>query len=708
MSKKLEFLRNIGISAHIDSGKTTLTERILFYAGRIHKISEVRGDGDGAKMDHMELEKERGITITSAATRVKWKEFDINIIDTPGHVDFTVEVERSLRVLDGAILVLDSVAGVQAQSITVDRQMKRYRVPRVAFVNKMDKTGADPYKVCEAIRDKLKLNARMAQIPVGAGDEYSGQIDLVTMKYSRTEGGNGEKLISEDIPAEYQAKAEEYREYLMEELASIELKNDEAFSEDYLEGNDISVERIHAAIKEGIQTLQFVPVYNGSAFHNKGVQNILDAVIRYLPSPLEAEKTKATSVDKGEEISLVPDDKMNLAALAFKITEDQYGQLTYTRIYQGALKKGDTIVNARTGKRVRVGRMVRMHSDEREPLEAAYAGDIIALVGVDCASGDTFCNESHVLSCESMHVPDPVIKVKLKPKDNDSQMKVSKALSRFMREDPTFRVETNEETSETEISGMGELHLEIYVERIKREYGAEVEIGEPSVAYRETIQSPSDFDYTHKKQTGGAGQYGCVVGNLRPLTDEETDAGENFIFENKIKGGNIPSEYIPACEAGFKEVMEFGPLAGYPMLGFHVTLVDGKYHDVDSSDLAFKLAARGAMRQAIAKASPQLLEPMMKVEVETPTEFQGSVIGDLSSRRGIIQGTDALGADTIVTALVPLSEMFGYSTTLRSMSQGKANFSMEFEKYMIAPSNVQQDIMKNHSRKRGGASSDDE
>lgn len=707
MAKNLDVLRNIGISAHIDSGKTTLTERILFYAGRIHKIQEVRGDGDGAKMDHMELEKERGITITSAATRVKWKEFDINIIDTPGHVDFTVEVERSLRVLDGAILILDSVAGVQAQSITVDRQMKRYRVPRIAFVNKMDKTGADAFKVCEAIRDKLKLNARMAQLPVGSGDEYSGQIDLVTMKYSRTEGGNGENLIADEIPAEYQDQADEYRELLMEELASIELKNDEAFAEDYLEGNEISVERIHAAIKEGVQTLQFVPVYNGSAFHNKGVQNVLNAVVQYLPSPLEAENTKATDVDTEEDVELVPDDNKNLAALAFKITEDQYGQLTYTRIYQGSLKKGDTVVNARTGKKLRVGRMVRMHSDEREPLDIATAGDIIALVGVDCASGDTFCNDNQVLSCESMHVPDPVIKVKLKPKDNDSQMKVSKALARFMREDPTFRVETNEETAETEISGMGELHLEIYVERIKREYGAEVEIGEPSVAYRETIQAPASFDYTHKKQTGGAGQYGCVIGDLRPLTDEETEAGENFMFENKIKGGNIPSEYIPACEAGFKDVMEFGPLAGYPMLGFHVTLIDGKYHDVDSSDMAFKLAARGAMRQAIEKASPQLLEPMMKVEVETPAEFQGSVIGDLSSRRGIIQGTDSIGDDTIVTSLVPLSEMFGYSTTLRSMSQGKANFSMEFDKYMIAPSNVQEDIIKNAPRKRGGSSDDE-
>jgi elongation factor G len=708
MSKNLHLLRNIGISAHIDSGKTTLTERILYYAGRIHKISEVRGDGDGAKMDHMELEKERGITITSAATRVKWKEFDINIIDTPGHVDFTVEVERSLRVLDGAILVLDSVAGVQAQSITVDRQMKRYRVPRVAFVNKMDKTGADPFKVCEAIRDKLKLNARMAQLPVGTGDDYAGQIDLVTMTLSRTEGGNGEKLISEPIPEEYQAQAEEYREILMEELASIELKDDEAFAEDFLEGNEISVERVYAAIKEGIQTLQFVPVYNGSAFHNKGVQNILDAVVKFLPSPLEAEPTKATDVDSHEEIELHPKDDADLAALSFKITEDQYGQLTYTRIYQGSLKKGDTVINARTGKKLRVGRMVRMHSDEREPIELATAGDIIALVGVDCASGDTFCNDSKILSCESMHVPDPVIKVKLKPKDNDSQMKVSKALSRFMREDPTFRVETNEETAETEISGMGELHLEIYVERIKREYGAEVEIGEPSVAYRETIEQAASFDYTHKKQTGGAGQYGCVVGDLRPLDEEETEAGENFIFVNKIKGGNIPSEYIPACEAGFKDVLEFGPLAGYPMLGFHVTLLDGKYHDVDSSDMAFKLAARGAMRQAIAKANPQLLEPMMKVEVETPAEFQGSVIGDLSSRRGIIQGTDSVGDDTIVTSLVPLSEMFGYSTTLRSMSQGKANFSMEFEKYMIAPNNVKEDVIKNASRKRGGASADDE
>lgn len=707
MSQDLSKLRNIGISAHIDSGKTTLTERILFYAGRIHKIEEVRGDGDGAKMDHMELEKERGITITSAATRVKWKDTDINIIDTPGHVDFTVEVERSLRVLDGAILILDSVAGVQAQSITVDRQMKRYKVPRIAFVNKMDKAGADAYKVCEAIREKLKLNARMVQLPVGAGDEYDGQIDLIEMKMKKNDGPNGRDVMVSDIPAEYQAKAEEYRDLLIEELASIELKHDEAFAEDYLEGNEITTERIHAAIKEGVQTLQFVPVYNGSAFHNKGVQNALDAVIKYLPSPLEAANMKATRVDDETQIALEPDVNGKFVGLAFKITEDQYGQLTYTRIYRGTVRKGDSLINARTGKKTRIGRMVRMHSDDRESIDFAEAGDIVAFIGVDCASGDTFADEREVVSCESMHVPEPVIKVKLKPKDTDSQVKVSKALARFMREDPTFRVETNEETAETEISGMGELHLEIYVERIKREYGAEVEIGEPSVAYRETIQAPADFDYTHKKQTGGAGQFGAVVGNVRPLTEEEIEAGENFIFVNEIKGGNIPSEYIPACEAGFKEVMEFGPLAGYPMLGFHVTLVDGKYHDVDSSDMAFKLAARGAMRQAITKANPAILEPMMKVEVETPGEFQGSVIGDLSSRRGIIQGTDAIGDETIITALVPLGEMFGYSTTLRSMSQGKANFSMEFEKYMTAPSNVQEDIMANHKRRRSGASDDE-
>ncbi|MCB0278660.1 MAG: GTP-binding protein, partial [Calditrichaeota bacterium] len=405
MSKELAKTRNIGISAHIDSGKTTMTERILFYAGRIHKIEEVRGGGDGAKMDHMELEKERGITITSAATTVHWNDHKINIIDTPGHVDFTVEVERSLRVLDGAILILDSVAGVQAQSITVDRQMKRYRVPRLAFINKMDKMGADAYKVCQAIRDKLKLNARMAQIPVGAGDEYSGTIDLVKMELIKNEGGNGETVKREPIPAQYQDKAQEYREILIEELASIELPKDEAFAEDFLEGNEISEERIYAAMQHGVRTLQFVPVYNGSAFHNKGVQAVLDDVVRFLPSPLDAEKSKATDVDSGEKIELDPDPKQSMVGMAFKITEDQYGQLTYTRMYRGTLKKGDTVVNARTGKRLRVGRMVRMHADDREPVDSVEAGDIVALVGIECASGDTFCAESHVVSCESMHIP---------------------------------------------------------------------------------------------------------------------------------------------------------------------------------------------------------------------------------------------------------------------------------------------------------------
>ena len=703
----LSKFRNIGISAHIDSGKTTMTERILFYAGRIHKIEEVRGGGDGAKMDHMELEKERGITITSAATQVQWQDKKINIIDTPGHVDFTVEVERSLRVLDGAILILDSVAGVQAQSITVDRQMKRYRVPRIAFVNKMDKTGGDAYKVTEAIKEKLKLNAYMAQLPVGSGDDYAGQIDLIEMDMIVNVGANGEKIERHPIPADMQDKAEEYREILIDALASIELPDDEMFAEDYLEGNEISIERIYAAMKHGVQSLQLVPVYNGSAFHNKGVQAALDAVVRYLPSPLEAEETKGTDVETEEEVSLAPDpNHPNVAALSFKITEDQYGQLTYTRIYRGSLKKGDTVVNSRTGKRVRIGRMVRMNSNDREAIEEAYAGDIIALVGVDCASGDTFTSENQVISCESMHIPEPVIKLKVKPVDKDSQVRVSKALARFMREDPTFRVETNEETAETEISGMGELHLEVYVERMKREYNAEVEIGDPSVAYRETVTMGADFDYTHKKQTGGSGQYGCVIGKMRPLTDEEREAGEDFIFVNVVKGGNIPSEYISACEAGFKDVMDFGPLAGYPMVGFHVTLEDGKYHDVDSSDLAFKLAARGAMRQAIEKANPCILEPMMKVEIETPDEFQGNIIGDLSSRRGIIQGTNVVQGDTIITSLVPLSEMFGYSTTLRSMSQGKANFSMEFDSYAQTPSNIQEDIMKNKARKRHG--SDDE
>ena len=692
---KLEKVRNIGISAHIDSGKTTLTERILYYAGRIHKIEEVRGAGDGATMDHMELEKERGITITSAATQVEWDKHQINIIDTPGHVDFTVEVERSLRVLDGAILVLCSVGGVQSQSITVDRQMKRYRVPRLAFVNKMDRTGADPFSTAEQLRTKLKLNAVMVQLPIGAGEEFEGVIDLVTMKAIYNDGEKGQHVRVEEIPEGYRKKAEEKRHEMLDALTMF---NDDLMEQMLEDESSIAEDLIHKAIHDGVQSLELCPVFMGSAFKNKSVQPLLDAVNRYLPSPLEAENTKATNIKTEEEVELVPDSNKPLAALAFKITDDQFGQLTYTRIYQGTLKKGESIVNARTGKKLRVGRLVRMHSDSRENIDVADAGDIVAMVGVDCASGDTFCSEgSDIVSCESMHIAEPVISLALKAKDNDSTTKMGKALQRFMKEDPTFQVRTDEESGETIVSGMGELHLEVYIERMKREYKADVQVGAPQVNYRECINAGANYDYTHKKQTGGSGQFARVAGTIEPIAVEEE---QDFDFVNNIKGGVIPSEYISSCEKGFQDVMLEGPLAGFPMVRLRVTLDDGKTHDVDSSEMAFRIASRAALKEVVKKAQPGLLEPVMHVEVETPTEFQGTVIGDLSSRRGVVAGTEVREDTTIINAHVPLREMFGYSTVLRSATQGKAGYSMEFYAYQAMPKTIEDEVIKDRAEKK--------
>ncbi len=690
--KILESTRNIGISAHIDSGKTTLTERILFYAGKIHKIEEVRGGGSGATMDHMDLEKEKGITITSAATTVGWKDKKINIIDTPGHVDFTVEVERSLRVLDGAILVLCGVAGVQSQSLTVDRQMKRYRVPRLAFINKLDRMGANPFRGIEGIREQLGLNAVAMQLPIGLEDEHNGVVDLVTMKAIFFDGDRGETVRFDEIPADMKDEAEEKRQEMLEAVSMF----DEQMMEDLLEEKEIPEEAIHAAIKKGVQSLGLCPVYMGSAFKNKGVQVLLDAITRYLPSPLEAENMRAINLEDESTIQLKADPDLPTVAMAFKLTEEQFGQLTYTRIYQGRLNKGEQIVNVRTGKKLRVGRMVRMHSNDRENIDTAEAGDIIAMVGVECASGDTFCGDGIKVSCESMYVPVPVISLAVKGKDNEHQMRMSKALSRFMREDPTFRVSSDEESKETIISGMGELHLEIYIERMRREYNAEVIVGAPQVNYREAITTPANFDYLHKKQTGGSGQFAGVAGSIEPL---EEGAEENFEFVNAIFGGSIPGEHIPACEKGFQDVMEKGPLAAFPMVGVKVTLKDGKYHDVDSSDLAYRIASRQAMKQAVAKAHPVLLEPIMKVEVETPADYQGSVMGDLSSRRGMIYGSEVKGDDTVITCGVPLGEMFGYATELRSMTAGKASYSMEFEKYSAAPAFVQEKVIKERQEK---------
>lgn len=712
-NKLMSKTRNIGISAHIDSGKTTLTERILFYCDMIHKIEDVRGGGDGAKMDHMELEKEKGITITSAATTVHWKgmeekgttfaegiekETKINIIDTPGHVDFTVEVERSLRVLDGAILVLCSVAGVQSQSITVDRQMKRYSVPRLAFLNKMDRMGANPWNGRNALIDKLRHNAVLMQIPIGEEDAFSGIVDLVTKKAYYFDGEHGEKVRIEDCPSELLDQMEEHRAEMIDKVAEF----DDDVMEKYLEGEELSEEELHKCIKTGVQSLKLTPVFMGSAFKNKGVQSLLDAVARYLPSPLTCALSTAVN-DKDEKIQIQPDPAGNLLAMAFKITEEQFGQLTYTRIYRGTLNKGDSVYNTRTKKKVRIGRMVRMNSNDRENIESAHAGDIIALVGVDCASGDTFVSDDADtnLSCEGIHVPIPVIELSISSKDKNDQAKLSKGLQRFLKEDPTFHVFTDEESGETRIAGMGELHLEIYIERLKREYGVVTKVGPPQVNYRETIRKETPFDYTHKKQTGGAGQFGQVVGILRPLVKEDKKTEDQiFRFNNEIKGGSIPSEYIGACEKGFRDVMDKGPLAAFPVIDCDVFLRDGKYHDVDSSDMAFRIAARQAMRQAIKNADPVIMEPIMKVEVTTPDDFQGPVIGDLSSRRGMIQGseTDPTG-EIIIIAEVPLSEMFGYSNELRSMSAGKATYTMEFAKYMDCPSNVQQKVIEDRKEK---------
>jgi len=685
--------RNIGISAHIDSGKTTLTERILYYAGKIHKIEEVRGGGSGATMDHMELEKERGITITSAATTVYWDDNKINIIDTPGHVDFTVEVERSLRVLDGAILVLCSVGGVQSQSITVDRQMKRYKVPRLVFINKMDRTGADHRKGVQELKDKLGLNPVLMQIPVGTEDKLIGVVDLIKMKAYYNEGDRGETVREGEIPAELLDEATSTREEMLEELSNF---NDDLM-ELVLEGKEPSEDLIHAAVRNGVMSLGMVPVFVGSAFKNKGVQLLLDAVNRYLPSPETAVPQVATDLDTNEDVTLYADPDKPAAVMAFKITEEQFGQVTYTRIYQGKLKKGMTIVNTRTGKKLRVGRLVRMHSDHKENIDEAGAGDIIAMVGVDCASGDTFCEDGVNYACESIFVPEPVISLAVNPVDNAAQTRMAKALNRFMKEDPTFKVRVDEESNETLISGMGELHLEVYIERMKREYKADVEIGAPQVNYRETIRTSANYDYTHKKQTGGSGQYGCVVGSIYPL---DKDHEENFEFVNKVKGGNIPNEYIGSCRKGFEDIMEKGPLAKFPMIKVGVQLDDGKYHDVDSSEMAFRLTARGAMRSAIQKAKPVILEPIMKVEVESPGEYQGSVVGSLSSRRGVVAGIDTQADGTcIIISSVPLSEMFGYSTTLRSLTSGKASFTMEFEKYDETPANIQKQVIEDRAEK---------
>jgi elongation factor G len=698
MSQKkwnIDMVRNIGISAHIDSGKTTTSERILFYGGRIHAIHEVRGkDGVGATMDSMDLEREKGITIQSAATQVQWKDYTINLIDTPGHVDFTVEVERSLRVLDGAILLLCGVAGVQSQSITVDRQMKRYSVPRLAFVNKLDRQGANPYRVCEALIEKLRLNAVMIQIPIGLEDQHRGHVDLTDMKAYINQGDNGEKVLVEDIPADMVDQAKKYRQIMIGKLADI----DPTIEEKFLMEEDPSTEEIRAAIRKGTISLKFVPVLCGSAFKNKGVQRLMDAVTYYLPSPAE-KKEQALDLNKNEEkFDLEPNNDKPLVSLAFKLQETPFGQLTYMRIYQGKMGKGDFIINQTNKKSVKIPRLVRMHSDKMEDIDTSYAGDIVALFGIDCASGDTFCDDRINASMQSMHVPDPVISLAVAPKDKQGANNFSKALQKFRKEDPTFRVHRDEESNETIISGMGELHLEIYIERMKREFSCDVVVGQPQVAYRETISQEAAYDYTHKKQTGGSGQYAKCVGKITPLAPQED--GSVFKFVNNVVGGRIPKEFIPAVEEGFREQTTKGPLIGFPIVGVEVHLDDGAYHDVDSSYMAFKIAGMAALREVYPQAKPTVLEPIMKLETTVPDEYQGAAVGQINQRRGTIVGTTAFEGNCVIEAEVPLTEMFGYSTDLRSATKGKGEFSMEFAKYAAVPRNIQEELAKKYQAKR--------
>ena len=690
-AEKIERLRNIGISAHIDSGKTTLTERILFYTRRIYAIHDVKGkDGVGATMDFMELEKERGITIQSAATCCSWDDHPINIIDTPGHVDFTIEVERALRVLDGAVLVLCAVGGVQSQSVTVDRQMVRYRVPRIAFVNKCDRTGADPFRVTRQLQDKLNHNPVLLQIPMGLESDHRGVIDLVSMKALTFGGEHGEELIESEIPADFIEMAHAKREQMLD---AVSLYSDE-LTEAILAEEPISEDMVQKAIRKGTLALELTPVLMGSAYKNKGVQPLLDAILKYLPSPLDIEND-ALDLDREEErVVLGSVSDAPLVMLAFKLEVSRYGQLTYVRLYQGTLNKGDTIVNTRTGKRVKAGRLVRMHADEMEEIESATAGDIVALFGIDCASGDTFTDGNVRYAMTSMHVPAPVISLAVKPKDKKAEMNLSKALTRFTKEDPTFKVYLDEETNETIICGMGELHLEVYVERMRREYNAEIETGMPKVAYRESPTRRTEFNYTHKKQTGGAGQFGRIAGFLEPLSDGD------FEFVNKITGGSIPTEYIPSCEKGFRQCLAKGGFAGFPVVGARITINDGASHAVDSSDMAFQHAAIGAFREVYQRSAPVLLEPIMRVVVETPSEFQGTVLGSLNQRRGIIQSTSEDGVFSMVEAEVPLSEMFGYSTVLRSSTQGKAEFTMEFSRYNVVPKALAEEIIKKEKENR--------
>ena len=685
----LQKTRNIGISAHIDSGKTTLTERILFYTARIHAIHEVRGkDGVGATMDSMDLERERGITIQSAATHVGWKDHHINIIDTPGHVDFTIEVERALRVLDGAILVLCGVAGVQSQSITVDRQMKRYNVPRLAFVNKCDRTGANPARVSDQLREKLRLNSVMMQIPIGLEQDHRGVVDLITMKALIFEGDNGEDIIEQEIPEDLKDEAEVRREAMIDALSAF----DDELLEAALEGAPTE-EQLHRACRTGTLKGELCPVFLGSAYKNRGVQCLLDAVLKYLPSPTDVQNN-ALDPETEEAVPVTHDPEDPTLSYAFKLEDGAYGQLTYVRTYQGHLNKGDTIINARTGRKVKVGRLVRMHADKMEDIDGCGPGDIVALFGIDCASGDTFRSDDTTLVLASMHVPEPVIHLAIKLKDRKAEGNVSKALQRFSKEDPTFRVRVDQKSGETIISGMGELHLDVYVERMRREFKADVTVGEPQVAFRERMTRNVEFDYTHKKQTGGSGQYGRIIGIMGPAEEEGLE------YVDSITGGAIPREYIPSVQKGFRAMLGEGPLIGSPVQSLRVELQDGKHHAVDSSDMAFQAAAKACFREYYMKGKPQVLEPVMNVTVEGPSEYQGEIVGTVLQRRGILVGTTEDDGFVRVEAEVPLAAMFGYATDLRSVTQGKAEFTMEFHRYAAVPSAVEQELIKAYQEEK--------
>lgn len=681
----LENTRNIGIMAHIDAGKTTATERILYYTGRIHKIGETH---EGAsQMDWMEQEQERGITITSAATTAQWKGHRVNIIDTPGHVDFTVEVERSLRVLDGAVAVLDAQSGVEPQTETVWRQATTYGVPRIVFVNKMDKIGADFLYSVGTIHDRLQANAHPIQLPIGAEDEFNGIIDLVEECAYMYGNDLGTDIQRVEIPEEHKELAAEYRGKLIEAVAEL----DEEMMMKYLEGEEITVEELKAGIRKATTSVEFFPVICGSAFKNKGVQILLDAVIDYLPSPLDVPAIKGTLPDTDEEIERKSSDEEPFAALAFKIMTDPYvGKLTFFRVYSGVLNSGSYVKNSTKGKRERVGRILQMHANSREEISTVYAGDIAAAVGLkDTTTGDTLCDEKSLVILESMEFPEPVISVAIEPKSKADQDKMGTALSKLSEEDPTFRAHTDQETGQTIIAGMGELHLDIIVDRMRREFKVEANVGAPQVAYRETFRAAAKVEGKFARQSGGRGQFGHVWIEFAP-----NEEGKGFEFENKIVGGVVPREYIPAVGAGLEDSLKNGVLAGYPLVDIKAALVDGSYHDVDSSEMAFKIAASMALKAAVSKCNPVILEPMMKVEVVIPEEYMGDIMGDVTSRRGRVEGMEARGNAQVVRAMVPLSEMFGYATALRSNTQGRGTFSMTFDHYEEVPKSVSEEIIK--------------